>query len=170
MSAITNERKAELLGFLRDHAQMHHLARANAAVKAFYNDVIDQAERSLCPPPVQFQWTAPKVFHVDGVEVRAKGRGLSLAWMRLAATQTGVGMPHLGHVYTGKAEPHRCARQALVRAADDVERVSLRLAAAIRSIGTANNNLVLGKPPNVMCSSPFLVDLASRAEALGIDA
>lgn len=170
MTTLTLDDQLFLIGNLRDAVHMLCSNHPNPAARPFLDQLVDQAERSLRPPPVQLQWTAAKVFHADGVEVRAKGRGLSLAFMRFAGTQTGVEVPHLGHVYSGKAEPRRCAIQALRRAADDVERVSPRLAAAIRSIGTADGNLVLSKPPNVVCSSPFLVDLARRAEALGITA
>lgn len=171
MTTLTLEDQLLAINNLRDAVHLITQSHSNPAVRPFLDQLVDQAELSLRPPPVQFIWTAPKVFHVDGIKLRAKGRGLSLAFMRFVGTQTSVEVPHLGYVYTGKAEPHRCARQALVRAADDVERVSPRLAAAIRSIGTANNHLVLsGKRPNVVCSSPFLVDLARRAEALGINA
>jgi hypothetical protein len=168
MTNLSIERQVELLGFLREHADEHYLARNDATVKALFNQLIDDALKTLQPPPMHFQWTGPRLFHVDGIEMRAKGLGLSLAWMRFAAAQTGVGVPHLGYAFGGKSQPGKCATQALQRAADEVEPVHRRLASAIRGIGTSRGHLVLpGRRPNVICSSPFLVDLARRAEQLG---
>lgn len=100
---------------------------------------------------------------VNGREVPFSGKGLTLAWLVLVTEQyaidEAIGTTWL---YPKEKRPAACARQALSRAADAVERCSLVLASAIRAIGTKRGILVLLHPvEGIRCTSPTLARLCN---------
>ncbi|QLQ01736.1 MAG: hypothetical protein HZY77_01485 [Thiobacillus sp.] len=93
---------------------------------------------------------------VDGVPVHYRSRGVPIAWLVLAAHRHRTGLGRVEWFYPGTSG-HRCAVQALRRAADELERVSVRLASVIRSIGTHDGTLVVrGDAGAIECVSPTL--------------
>ena len=108
-------------------------------------------------PVIEFTWTGPRHFEVDGELLPSPGRGLVLAWLTLASRQLGVTPPPLTAVFKTR-RPDACAVQALVRSASAVRPYSAALAHAIEAMGTQGDRIVLKRAVGVdiRCASPML--------------
>lgn len=106
---------------------------------------------------------------VDGHQVRFSGKGLALAWLVLVTEQDATDEAiSATWAFPNEKRPAACARQALSRAADAVERCSPVLASAIRAIGTQRGILVLMHPvEGIRCTSPALARLCKPRSLQG---
>lgn len=106
--------------------------------------------------PVVFE-LAGRVCLLDGEPIlRRHAKALSLAWVVLAAEQYRLGAVRPEWVYDG-AHADRSAVSRIRAVADQVERKSLTLASALRSIGIDRGYLVSkGNANAILCTSPAL--------------
>lgn len=117
--------------------------------------VNDLWQRSLVSAPTVFEFAGRECL-IDGVPIPSSSKGMPLAWFVIASHQHRLGTPMLEWFFQG-TRASGSAVQTLRRAADDVERHSEKVAAAIRGIGTCRGALVIkGRVDGITCTSPML--------------
>jgi hypothetical protein len=99
---------------------------------------------------------------IGGTLLPKDGRGLALAWFVLCLHQTRQPPPRADWIFQDHKRPGVCAKNALDRAALQVEGTSRALASAIRAIGTEGGHLVLKhRVAGVRCTSEALAEACS---------
>lgn len=156
---MTTDNTIRAAQLLRAYLESIPPFRADPRLRADALRIIAAGE-TACRDRTVFEFAGRQCL-VDGVPIPAKGKGLPLAWLVLAAHQHRLGAVELAWLFDGN-RPAASAVQAFDRAADAAERYSPTLAGAIRSIGTERGWLVVkGKADGIICTSPRLAALCA---------
>lgn len=118
-----------------------------------FNALFREAE-ALAEEEVVFELCSDGGFRANGKYIPHDGVGLMLAWLALGAQQTRQTPIRAEWVFPGRRST-ASALQALDRAASSADRVSPKLARAIKALGVERGRLVLKNNPQVRLRCQF---------------